>query len=653
MTNNINYEDWNSIMNSNPQSLANRVVAKYTLYAVGNSDIYTEIEAKTHEDNDTFAEIYSRALRHSEKDTYLDVKYRGNSDVLVEIQPIGFFDTPTEIEVRPHNRMWAMYEVQRPPLVNNVTNPIMDAYTRNDGVYATINNGSGTSMVVGKDESKVWDSYLKFDLSHVNPSLHITGSRLRLYYTGTFNNIDIEVREIIETWGEYSVTYLNSPQIRRLISQSYVYDYINKYIEIDVSDIVLEWINNPHQNFGFYIKASDDSINNQLIFRTRESFTPPELIVTHYDPTIYSNGRSDIVTEIKAMKAGESNKNTEITVDSTFSFSFVDTMIYCRQLDIPVHDDIDTEIEVTSPKLHAEITISIIGKNDVNAEVSVYSGIQVDSVDVEIIANTPFNLVEIFSSYLDDKHTEITVTHDKAYAEILVSTPIRVSEITVKSRYDADTEITVSKDKHDVEIRVVISDVSDIDTEIEINGNRKSDLNAQIIISRDREYVEIQSRVSRKFDVYTEITANQPFVYTEIRTPEQSNMNTEITVLSVSQKQTEITVSRDREHVEIYVRAYGENNVDSEIYVKYVSQVEVEIISRSVSQCEVEISVKLTSNVDAEITVSRNREYVEISPRVAGDDDVLAELEPRINMVDNIPVIITVGGRRGAYGFVM
>lgn len=631
----------------------NRFSAKYVLYAVEDDDQLTEITVKQYAKSEINTEISAKVFGVDNKDTDINIMYRGNSDIYTEIQPYGHNSIETELEVRPHNRMLARYEVQQPPVITDINNPTRDAFVRSEGVYATINNGGGSSMVVGKEGDYVWDSYLRFDLSHLTDSLTVLGTKLRLHYTGMFPQLDIRLYEVVEDWQEYSITYLNNPRIFREIGYSYERNIANKYIEIDVSSIALEWIANPNKNFGLYIKVADHSNNGQMIFRTRESVSPPELIVKYYSTDVFSTGRSDLQTEIRAMKADYSQHNTEVEVTSAFAFSRMETEIYCHRREVPLDVDINTEITSNKVYEYAELTVSIVEESDVRTELSVLSDVRASSVNAEVVVSRPFNYVEIYSAHMSEQATQITVSNDRVYSEITASIPLILTEVSSRlSRYnEVDTAITVSNDRVLTEIDVIIS--NDVEVEIEIIGVMHDEVFTEITVSNYIVEAEVVVRLSRYIDYFTEITANRPFTYVEIRTPEQSNMKTEIDVLPQSSKNAEITVSRDTSLVEITPRAYSESAKESVIYVKYTSFVETEITAKSVSQIPVSIDVKVTSNVETEITVSNDRLFVEITPRVEGKYEVLAELLPRISTVSNIDVTITVGGRRGAYGFVM
>lgn len=724
------------------KSITNKIESKYTLYAVGSSDFVTEINVVQSSFSDTLLSIDVRAIGKSEKNTDINIMYRGISDVYTEIQPVGFDDKFTEIEIAPHNRMWALYEVQQPPIVLDVNNPTMDSYNRSEGVHATINSGGSISMVAGKQNGEIWDSYLRFDTSHLNDSLYILGTKLRLHYTGSLPQLKLEVYEILEEWGEYSVTYLNAPVKNRLISTEYTRSDVAKFIEIDVSSIVSEWISNPDKNYGFYIKLAEDSIDGQAIFRTRESFSPPELIVSHYSTEVYSQGRSELITLINIMRAGESNHDTEIEVGSTFNFSRIDTEIYARRKDESVSDDLD--VEITSNKVYIDtcVIVSPIVESDMLTELSVLSGINVNLCDVEICVSRSCEYVEIYSSHLDDKDTliyistpttdveievpdwiydysdinseieinqylnlvevqpawrdvsdlyleitprplgdndvlieitsnkplvcleihikdrsdiysEIYVSQNLIPLEIDISAPFVFVEITTPELSETLLEITVSKNTVEVEITPSYRGFSDVELEIDINLDRHNDIITEITVSNYIVDVEITPRVQRKVDIYSELTISKPYVFVEIRTPEQSNIEVEIQALPQSSIPSQIIVSNDRVYVDITPRVIGKNETESEIYVKWIDFVEVEIDSRSTSKLEVELEVISISKVYVEITASNEKMLTEITSRALGENEIMVSLEPRISLVTNLDTVITVGGRKGAYGFVM
>lgn len=645
--------DDNTIL-SESLTVTNKLVAKYKLYAVGDSDVFTEIEVKQYDKSDVDSEFHVRALKNNDIKTEINVVYSGYSDVITEIQPYGFEQIETEVSVRPHNRMWALYDVVQPPLIDNINNPIMDAFTRSENTFSSINYGTGTSMVVGRLDGHTWSSYLKFDVAHINSSLPITGSKLRLHYTGSIPQLNIEVYDLNKYWQEYSITHLNAPVPQNLIKDVYVQNVAGRYIDIDVSDKVLEWINNPTLNQGFMIKISDDSPDGQMIFRTRESYTPPELIVTHYDTSIFSTGRSEIVTEIKAMKASLSEVNTEVTVKNTFDFYRLDAEIYVHRIEVPIDIDIETEITASSPLKFVEIVSAIRSESNVKTEINIISGENVSKVDTEINVSRPVEDVEIYVKHQNKVDVEITPKlygEDSILTEIISSKPDINVEITALITDDVLVEITSSKPNVNAEITVLIS--NDVEVEIDISTVRINKVDVEIGVSRRVVPIEITPRVTGLHEVYTRVDISKSKVEVEISTPERSELLTEIDIIQWSAIPVEISATFTKIKTEITPRVIEHTSVDTEIYVKWTDDIEVEITSRSTSSVNVEINVRATSNTFAEITVSKRVVLTEIIPRVFGEHKVNVTIEPRIQMVDNLDTIITVGGEKGAYGFVM
>lgn len=271
----------------------NSFKAKFKLIAVGNSDKEVEITSRPLRENDSFAEIYSRALGVETKETYLNVMYRGNSDVFTEIQPIGYNNMLTEIEVPPHNRMWAIYEVQQPPIVTDIFNPTQDAFTREQSAYESINYGQGSSMVVGRSKDDIWRSFVQFDTASIDKAYVLTESYLRLYYKGSVpSDIKLEILNADSAWQETNITNLNKPNPIDLITSDFSVNVQEGYIEFDVIDIVKSWVALEKINNGFIVRISNETTFGQATFNTRESHMPPELVVKYYDSRIFSQGRS-------------------------------------------------------------------------------------------------------------------------------------------------------------------------------------------------------------------------------------------------------------------------------------------------------------------------------------------------------------------------
>ncbi|MFJ6207312.1 DNRLRE domain-containing protein [Lysinibacillus sp. NPDC092081] len=599
----------------------NHFKAKYKLFAVGFSDVSTELIVKQFDNSDLVTEITPRAIDASEKETYINIVYRGNSTVLAEIQPYIHNFVETEIEVRPHNRMVAIYEVQQPPIITEVFNPTQDAFTREKLEYQSINYGGYTSMVVGRSEDDIWRSFVQFDLQAIHPSYILTDAKFRLYYSGTVpDGIHLELFDANKAWSEYNITHLNRPTPIQLVTDHFTVNEKVGYVEFNVFNIVKDWTSLKQSNHGFIIRVSNETSNGQVIFKTRESLLPPELLIDYYDSRIFSIGKSQHIAEIYIYKRQNSDINTEITVDSVFGISKQETEIYVHRKEVPLDMDILTEITVSQPYVNAEMIVTIPLESEKPAEISVR------------------NLLE---------KTKIV--------EITVNKPIIPAEITVR-KSDSNpilTEIFASKPNIPIEITIPYYDDSTILAVIEANDIHINEIDTVIIVSIDTVKTEITPRVKEDENLYTEITVSKNKIHTEIYVKYSDDVFVEIDANVKSDIATEIIASIPIIPTELTVQRYDVDNIKTEIFSAYTSNIFIEIIVHRVDDIETVIDIKATSKIITEIIVSKPVIWSGITVPTWDESNILTTIEPRIFMVNNVQTVIVVNGGVSGYAFIM
>ncbi|WP_223553106.1 DNRLRE domain-containing protein [Lysinibacillus sphaericus] len=599
----------------------NRFKARYKLFAVGFSDISTELIVKQFGDSDLMTEITPRAIGANDKETYINIVYRGNSSVLAEIQPYIHNFVETEIEVRPHNRMVAIYEVHQPPVVTEMFNPTQDAFTREKLDYQTINYGGYTSMIAGRSEDDIWRSFVQFDIQSIHPSYILTDAKFRLYYSGTVpEGIHLELFDANKTWSEYNITHLNRPTPIQLVTDQYTVNEKVGYVEFNVLNIVKDWTSLKQPNNGFIIRVSNETSKGQVIFKTRESSLPPELIIDYYDSRIFSIGKSQHIAEIYIYKRQNSDINTEITVDSVFDSSKQDTEIYVHRKEVPLDLDILTEITVNKPYVNGELIVAIPLESNKFAEISV-------------------------------RNPRV----DRQNAEITVNKPIIPAEITVR-KTDSNpilTEIIASKPKIPVEITIPYYDDSTILAVIEANDIHINEIDTVIIVSKDTVKAEITPRVKEEENLYTEIIVSKNKIHTEIYVKYSDDVFVEIDANVKSDIATEITASIPIIPIELSVQRYDKDDIQTEIFSAYTSNIFTEIIVHQVDDIKTVIDIKATSNIATEITVSKPVIWSEITIPTWDGSSILTTIEPRIFMVNNIQTVIVVNGGVSGYAFIM
>ncbi len=599
----------------------NRFNAKYKLIAVGELEHNVEIIARPQKESLTQTELISRALDTSQKDTYLNIMYRGNSDIYTEIQPIGYHFLETEIEVPPHNRMWAIYEVQQPPIVTDMFTPTQDAFTREDVSYQSINYGENSSMVVGRSQDDIWRSFVQFDLSSINKSYVLKESYLRLFYKGSVpENIKLEILNANSQWYETNITHLNRPIPIDLIADDFTINKNLGYIEFDVLKIVESWVSLKKINNGFIIRLSNETEYGQTIFHTRETISPPELIVKYFDSRIFSQGRSQHLTEIFAYRKNNADKTAEITVDSVFKLEKTIAEIYVHRAEVPIDAEVLTEIIAIKPYVETEIISAIRDKSKILVEVSARRPL-VSRTLAEVTINKPFTLTEI--------------------------TCVR------KDNNSVDTTVSVTRPSINVEISVPRYGQKDVFTEIDINDIWVSRVNTEICVNRPQIAIEITPKVEKAGNLQTVIHISKLKIEAEVEVKHRNDILAEIEANIKSDVVTEIIITKPFIDVVVTVQQYEEAEKDTEIFVKYINDASTEIDIKSVTQVDTVIDIKIVSQVYAEISVNRRLIHTEITIPTWANHEAPTIIEPRILMVDNVPTLIIVNGTVSGYAFIM
>lgn len=555
----MNFDSLNEILIT-PQ---NKMTATYSLIGVGMSDVYTEIDivAVNHSNKET--EINIRAIENNDKYVDINVMYRGNSFVYTEIQPIGFEQIPIEIEVGHGNRMWGLFEIQKPPVLTTIHNPSQDSLTRGKNEYRYINYGNSSSLTVGNHYGDDYRSFVKFDLTKWQPQFVLLGAKLRLYYSGVVQDDTVlELAKVGEDWTEFGITRMNEPKSTGLVIDEYYNNDTDRYVEFEITDYVLDWIDNSDENYGVMIGIADDSEQSIINFRSRESTRPPELIINYYDGRVYSAGRSRVQTEIFVWNVGRSDMLTEIEVGSTIGDSIIRTEIYVHRPEVPVESDIGTQIVVSRLDTFAEIEISKYENSEIGAILYVRSLPLSNHIDTEIMVNKPYQFAEIFVKYDYPIPVELVVQKNEAsdvFTEVTVNREQINTDIYVKHTECVVSEIIVQKDSSSYTMSEIIVNRDSIFTDIDIRSRDQNQTNAEIFV-KYQDTIETEIIVNVFSDILTEINVihasrkksdivvTKPTIYTEITVPywDDSDIPMEIRprILLVSDMNAEITVDR-------------------------------------------------------------------------------------------------------------
>lgn len=159
--------------------------------------------------------------------------------------------------------------------------------------FPTANISTTGDMWVGYDDSldpdgKIVRSVVKFNLSSVPGGAQVQSAKLRIYYLGYWDyaNVYDSIRAYQATgdWSESSVNWNNKPNAGQGYGSVNVASNSNwAWFELDVKDLVQNWLNGSMANYGIVLRGQEESGSNSSwrSFSTREGPNPPQLVVNY------------------------------------------------------------------------------------------------------------------------------------------------------------------------------------------------------------------------------------------------------------------------------------------------------------------------------------------------------------------------------------
>lgn len=516
------------------------MTSAYSLVGLGESSIEVEVIVGKYEDNDIEVEVTPRVIENSDKEVEFYVTYTGNSEIEVEVQPVIFSEIEVEVEVNPHNRMTATYYLTEAPTETVTEYPVQDSYVIQKDPYSSINYGANNSMVTGVDDKGENIAFVQFDLSNVSHNIRIKNAKLRLYYS-RLTDILIETYRVDIPWSEMGITYLNMPSEYRFITNEYEDNPIDRYIDIDVTQVVEGWILGLPNN-GFSIKSNDSPTT---IFRTRQTATPPNLIIEHYSEFPPTPSQSSIDVDVTCVQSDVSEIEVDLEVISNYDNDYIEVEVTCHNTNDVINDDKIVEFWVTRKEVEVEVEVFHTDKSEIEVEVSCVID---DISDIEVEVEVP-----IFD---DISEIEVDVT----------------CSIVDSSEIEVEVDVPLYEDNSSIEVEVtcVQSDVSEIEVVIEAIRTPKIDF-SEVLVEVDSIgiYKADISEVEVEVDVWKDYKYSESEIEVYVGVPSYTESEIEV----------EVYVTRSEFEVEVTVPyvSYSEIEVDVQARVLYISDIEVEV----------------------------------------------------------------------------
>lgn len=178
--------------------------------------------------------------------------------------------------------------------------PSADTYVTGDNNGAA-NFGTETNVVLFMNFSNTARILMKFDLSNIPRGAVISSATLGMdlgLSTGT-QSVSPIVYRVTENWIETSVTQNTQPTQGAEITSGPVTNFPEKKT-FDLTEAVRSWVSGAWPNYGIKIIGREglaSTLNYRREFGSRESGTPPTLVVTYTAPT---DTRAPTITNVAA-----------------------------------------------------------------------------------------------------------------------------------------------------------------------------------------------------------------------------------------------------------------------------------------------------------------------------------------------------------------
>lgn len=574
------------------------------IIAVGERDVNFSITVKQLKDIQSNVQVYS--------DNVIDKigfpPVYGNqrrSSVIVKYRD----DIRSNITVRPHGKMTGIIDVLEPPKITANLEPNKDAFVR-EGVK-TLNYGSAQTMLIGGsiDNNEAYRSFVAFDTSKIPRQQTLLKAVLKLYNSSAKSvSQTIEIHSANSGWEENSVTWLNQPASDNLITTIDLGSQ-EGYVEIDVFDIVNDWINDRTENNGFILKATDEKFDQYVQIYTKDSsnnnYKPKLEIVYRDDATPPSIGNSNI------------RSNTYVLFRNSIA----------SRINIPIYDinrELPSKIRVKDPAtIFSNISIS---------RPDVISNILVRRTETKDIIGK----IGVRQPGLSEYPGKISINKPDMPSRIGVPYSFTIpSSITVMARGETEAISNIYISRPDMLSNVIVPYRDDIMGKIKVIANKDSALIGTMSISRP--------------DVISNIL---------IRRLDTSDVNGSITVrrLGVSQNKSTISVSKPDMVSNIKVNLFNslnstmsvrrtkDTNLSGNIYVFFRSDVQ--------GSMEVVKADRLPSSIEVITGYLKSSLFVPFSD----SNDLISKATIRVSFISELPSRININSEYGGgttYVFIM
>ncbi|ACA55051.1 DNRLRE domain-containing protein [Clostridium botulinum] len=182
-------------------------------------------------------------------------------------------------------------------------------------LYPNTNFKGAPFLNCGRDDTNlnIYRTLMYFDISSLPLNILICKATLKLYIKRNQNisvTKPITIHKLLEPFDENNVTYSNQPAFKdNPYTSLKINNEINKFIEIDITNLLKEWYCAPNFNYGMLIKSLENKsslISFASTFGSDESKFPK--LEIYYK---YCEGLSSYPSETVQLLSSEESVNSE------------------------------------------------------------------------------------------------------------------------------------------------------------------------------------------------------------------------------------------------------------------------------------------------------------------------------------------------------
>lgn len=588
--------------------LSNKVTGKYKLYRQLDEDIASEVTIAKPDEGSLNSVISIRSPKDFDLPASMMIMYRGNDHVESSIEAIAGEYLEAALYVRPYNRLFGKFELLEAPRKEVGLTPISDASTRSRDDLRTINYGDTKSMLTGKNDEELFESFINFgELTDRIPDIKlIESAKLRLYYIDFFEGSNLELHQPNTIWREYGITDANKPYSTQLLSNKYTINTKDRYIEFDLLDVVNKWQSEELFNYGLIIKTLED---RTLSFFTRESQRSPLLMLKYITTQIYSMGRSQFDGTIFINGRGNKDITGYLTVHSDVGLEHLPSTLYVHRYKDPLFAELPSRIGISRPDILGGFIVARREYGDLVGTLTVANKASKDNE-----SKLGISIPDLYSRINIDPNAFIHGSVTIAKKEVS-----EIKSVLLVSHPDIGAEITVSnykKTENALEASLTVKNMIDDDKESMIN-------------------ISVP-------DLWGEIA---------IRALGEDSLESIINIPYYNSKESLIKVNTPDLPASMLIKYM--NQIDGEILIKEREYLDASIDIRQIAELSGFLIAKQKDEKEADIRVNVPDLYSLIQPRVTGlnDLDVLASIRKR-DVSDLNSSILIRGQSNGSYWFI-